>query len=78
MKTMLCIILLLILFSASYAQIDAADLEIYTQTSGSSGDTIRFWMLALGPVWDIDGTPFVLDDQRLTSSFDSGSCHSLD
>ncbi len=62
MKNILCIILGLLLFSTTYAQLDYPDFEIFTRTAGSSADTIRFWMLAEGPVWD--------GNERLTSSFD--------
>jgi hypothetical protein len=71
MKILLSITLTFILFSTSYPQMDAADFEIFTQTSGSTGDTVRFWMLSVAPVWYEDGTSGSLDDQRLTSSFDS-------
>ena len=53
MKMLVSIILILLLIGTSSAQLDAGYMEIYTWASGSSQDSIRFWMEAIGPVWDI-------------------------
>jgi hypothetical protein len=71
MKILRFIILPLIFVCSSYAQLDYPTFEIFTRTTGSTGDTIRFWMLAESQIWDKDDEPDSLEMQRITCSFDS-------